>query len=190
MVVANIDESIMLSLCSVASEVLIFRKLDDPFRLAKVLEEFHPDIVILGKTAIESLRTSPHDLQSVMRGSNRACRAGRQLSSRLCETLRLLGRGLQNAEIGRQLGVATRTVKGYIQQLFIIFDVTNRTELLAFTLNSDLSTDETDEARWALCIKRLKSEGPFVLVSGDHQEANSVLHSTCGWPDSIHGFRN
>ena len=40
-----------------------------------------------------------------------------------------VSKGLHNAEIARQLGVSERTVKGYVSQLLLIFDVSNRTEL-------------------------------------------------------------
>jgi len=46
------------------------------------------------------------------------------------EVLHLLSRGLRNGEIADQLGKTERTVKGYVSQLLLIFDVTNRTELI------------------------------------------------------------
>ena len=41
-----------------------------------------------------------------------------------------ISKGLHNAEIARQLGLSERTVKGYVSELLLIFDVTNRTELV------------------------------------------------------------
>lgn len=55
----------------------------------------------------------------------------RPLNSRQLDTLFLICKGLRNAEIATQLQVAERTVKGYVAQLLLIFDVTNRTELAA-----------------------------------------------------------
>ena len=52
------------------------------------------------------------------------------LNSRQQSVLFLLCKGLRNAEVGRQLGISERTVKGYVSQLFLIYDVTNRTELV------------------------------------------------------------
>jgi DNA-binding NarL/FixJ family response regulator len=46
------------------------------------------------------------------------------------EILLLISKGLHNGEIARQLGLSERTVKGYVSQLLLIFDVTNRTELV------------------------------------------------------------
>jgi DNA-binding NarL/FixJ family response regulator len=52
-----------------------------------------------------------------------------RLRPRQQEVLRLLCKGLRNAEIGAQLGISERSVKGYVSQLFLIFEVSNRTEL-------------------------------------------------------------
>jgi len=52
------------------------------------------------------------------------------LSQRLLSVLCLTCKGLRNHEIAQQLGVCERTVKGYLSQLFPIFDVTNRSELV------------------------------------------------------------
>lgn len=51
------------------------------------------------------------------------------LNKRQRDVLFLLCKGLRNAEVARQLGISERTVKWYVSQLFLIFDVTNRTEL-------------------------------------------------------------
>jgi len=51
------------------------------------------------------------------------------LNSRQQNILFLVCKGLRNAEVARQLGLSERTVKGYVSQLFLIFEVTNRTEL-------------------------------------------------------------
>ena len=53
-----------------------------------------------------------------------------ELNERQREVLFLTCKGLRNVEIARQLGVAERTVKGYLTHLFVLFDVTNRTELV------------------------------------------------------------
>ena len=54
----------------------------------------------------------------------------RRLNPRQQEVLHLLSKGLHNSEIGLQLEVSERTVRGYMNQLFLIFDVSNRTELV------------------------------------------------------------
>lgn len=53
-----------------------------------------------------------------------------RLSGRKLVTLHLMCKGLRNHEIAAQLGVSTRSVKAYNAQLFVLFDVTNRTELV------------------------------------------------------------
>ena len=51
------------------------------------------------------------------------------LSGRQLTVLRLVCKGVRNAEIAAYMGLTERTVKGYVKQLFLIFDVDNRTEL-------------------------------------------------------------
>ncbi len=53
-----------------------------------------------------------------------------RLNLRQRNVLHLMCRGLRNSEIAQQLGLSERTVKWYVSQLFLIFDVTNRTELV------------------------------------------------------------
>jgi DNA-binding NarL/FixJ family response regulator len=52
-----------------------------------------------------------------------------RLTERQREVLYLVCRGLRNSEIAAKVGVSPRTVKGYVAQLLLIFDATNRTEL-------------------------------------------------------------
>jgi DNA-binding CsgD family transcriptional regulator len=73
------------------------------------------------------------------------------LNTRQRDVLFLLQKGLRNAEIGRQLGLKERTIKMYVNQLFLIFDASNRTELVGM-LNSrealgDLLTSATLQPR-------------------------------------------
>jgi DNA-binding NarL/FixJ family response regulator len=52
-----------------------------------------------------------------------------RLSERQLEVLLLVCKGFHNSEVAQQLRLSERTVKGYVSQLFLILDVTNRTEL-------------------------------------------------------------
>lgn len=52
------------------------------------------------------------------------------LNSRQKDVLFFVCKGLRNSEIGAQLGLSERTVKYYVNQLLLMFDVTNRTELV------------------------------------------------------------
>src|SRR5882672_3707413 len=56
-----------------------------------------------------------------------------RLNQRQRDVLFLLCKGLRNAEIAQQLKLSERTIKWYVSQLFLIFDVTNRTELVGTT---------------------------------------------------------
>jgi len=52
------------------------------------------------------------------------------LTSRQVDILALVCQGKRNKEIAYQLGLAERTVKSHIRELFLIFGVSNRTELV------------------------------------------------------------
>jgi DNA-binding CsgD family transcriptional regulator len=56
--------------------------------------------------------------------------ASSRLNRRQKDVLLLVSKGLTNSEIAQQLGSSERTVKYYVNQLLLIFDSTNRTELV------------------------------------------------------------
>jgi two-component system, NarL family, nitrate/nitrite response regulator NarL len=53
----------------------------------------------------------------------------RPLNSRQKDVLQLLCVGHRNSEIARKLQLSERSIKSYIGQMFLIFNVSNRTEL-------------------------------------------------------------
>jgi DNA-binding NarL/FixJ family response regulator len=55
-------------------------------------------------------------------------RSDQQLSSREIEVLRLVATGLANKQIARRLGIAERTVKAHLTNIFTRIDVTDRTQ--------------------------------------------------------------
>lgn len=57
------------------------------------------------------------------------------LSKRELDVVRCLSEGLTNAEIGKRLGVSKHTVKNYLLRIFDKMGVSNRMELLFFTLS-------------------------------------------------------
>ena len=64
-----------------------------------------------------------------------------RLNVRQQDVLLLLMKGLRNAEIGDQLRLSERTIKSYVSQLFLIFDVSNRTELTGLLASSVADRD-------------------------------------------------
>lgn len=54
----------------------------------------------------------------------------RGLNTKQTDVLLLVCKGLRNSDIALALGLKERTIKAYMAQLFLIFDVTNRTELV------------------------------------------------------------
>jgi DNA-binding NarL/FixJ family response regulator len=65
----------------------------------------------------------------------------RKLNKRQYEVLQFIRKGLRNKEIGPLLNLSERTVKGYVAQLLLIFDVSNRTELTGLTAPSRVPPD-------------------------------------------------
>jgi len=65
-----------------------------------------------------------------------------RLNMRQTDVLLLIRKGFRNTEIAQALGLSERTIKWYVSQLLLIFDVTNRTELVGL-----LSPDDALE-RW------------------------------------------
>ena len=89
----------------------------------------------------------PHVLAQEASAAAPAARAPRsdaaaRLTERQLEVLRLLSRGLTNAEIGEVLGVALGTVKTHIAGIFEVLDVSNRTE--AALVMRHLGLDQED----------------------------------------------
>ncbi|HSW48727.1 MAG TPA: LuxR C-terminal-related transcriptional regulator [Bryobacteraceae bacterium] len=65
-----------------------------------------------------------------------------RLNERQRDVLYCISKGCRNAEIGALLGLAEQTIKGIVSQLLLIYDVTNRTELVGL-LSTQLSVDGT-----------------------------------------------
>lgn len=64
------------------------------------------------------------------------------LNERQQEILLRIRQGKRNKEIAYELGLAERTVKWYVSQLFVIFGASNRTELVALLVSGRASSGE------------------------------------------------
>jgi len=110
------------------------------------LNGFEPDVIIIGDRAARWFAAAASTSRSVPQAPPRTGTPApdhshdqprretrhplRRLTLTQQRVLLMLHAGLTNSEIPRELQVAVRTVKGYLAQLFTMFDVTNRTELL------------------------------------------------------------
>jgi len=72
-------------------------------------------------------------------GGGDAARPSASLTERQLEVLRLLGRGLSNKEIGRDLGLSEKTVKAHVTAIFKMLNVVNRTQAANAAREADLA---------------------------------------------------
>jgi DNA-binding NarL/FixJ family response regulator len=93
-----------------------------------VLKHAEPD-ELLGAIRAAAAGDAPLDPKAarVLLESKRV-RSDKQLSSREVEVLRLVAAGLANKQIARRLGIAERTVKAHLTNIFTRIDVTDRTQ--------------------------------------------------------------
>jgi len=93
-----------------------------------VLKHAEPD-ELLGAIRAAAAGDAPLDPKAarVLLESKRV-RPDQQLSSREVEVLRLVAAGLANKQIARRLGIAERTVKAHLTNIFTRIDVTDRTQ--------------------------------------------------------------
>lgn len=131
-VLLAVDSDLSSKLIPPDAEVLVIPNLASYQRSRSILQDFAPDFVVCGPQVIPQMNASldlSRGLAAPPREETQAVRA--KLNKRHRDILSLLHCGLQNREIAAQLGLSARTVKAYISQLFMIFDVSNRTELVA-----------------------------------------------------------
>ena len=93
-----------------------------------VLKHAEPD-ELLGAIRAAAAGDAPLDPKAarVLLETKRV-RSDQQLSSREIEVLRLVATGLANKQIARRLGIAERTVKAHLTNIFTRIDVTDRTQ--------------------------------------------------------------
>ena len=93
-----------------------------------VLKHAEPD-ELLGAIRAAAAGDAPLDPKAarVLLETKRV-RSDQQLSSRETEVLRLVATGMANKQIARRLGIAERTVKAHLTNIFTRIDVTDRTQ--------------------------------------------------------------
>lgn len=84
-------------------------------------------LVLSGNIYVPPLMLGPASAAPRATGTN-AARPIATLTERQLEVLRLLGRGLSNKEIGRDLGLSEKTVKAHVTAIFKTLNVVNRTQ--------------------------------------------------------------
>jgi DNA-binding NarL/FixJ family response regulator len=94
-------------------------------------------LVLSGNIYVPPLMLRPAAAASSTGGADPA-RAGASLTERQLEVLRLLGRGLSNKEIGRDLGLSEKTVKAHVTAIFKTLNVVNRTQAASAAREADL----------------------------------------------------
>lgn len=103
-----------------------------------------------------------------------------ELTSRQKEILSLLRKGLTNSEICFALNISTNTVKVHLANIYKILEVTNRTEAVSVTLDSQESQDSQQEVKLAFCHNDDFSDFPLAhtlfLSIVEELQGCSVFH--------------
>ncbi|MDX1983824.1 MAG: helix-turn-helix transcriptional regulator [Bryobacteraceae bacterium] len=132
-VLLAVEKELSSAVIPPGAEVLVIPTLTSFQRSRTILHDFAPDLVICNPLVLSQLAAAAESRQGPVAASSReeAAALRSKLNKRHRDILGLLHCGLQNREIAGQLNLSARTVKAYISQLFMIFDVSNRTELVA-----------------------------------------------------------
>ena len=129
--------------------------------------------------ALAALSSSPGIRAVDARGMN-------LLSTREREVVRCVAEGMTNNEIGRRLGLSKHTVKNYLLRIFDKLGVSNRVELLFFTLSQPVPLEypasEPDNGPRVVGSKAA-GEGPTAAGWGTTPEGISDAESgAAAWP--------
>lgn len=95
-------------------------------------------LVLSGNIYVPPLMLAPAAAAARAPGTD-ATRPIATLTERQVEVLRLLGRGLSNKEIGRDLGLSEKTVKAHVTAIFKTLNVVNRTQAASAAREADVA---------------------------------------------------
>ncbi|MEO8525630.1 MAG: response regulator transcription factor [Caldimonas sp.] len=95
-------------------------------------------LVLSGNIYVPPLMLGPAAATPRSTGGD-ATRPSASLTERQLEVLRLLGKGLSNKEIGRDLGLSEKTVKAHVTAIFKTLNVVNRTQAASAAREADLA---------------------------------------------------
>jgi DNA-binding CsgD family transcriptional regulator len=109
------------------------------------------------------------------------------LSKREIEVVQCVAEGLTNGEIGQRLGLSKHTIKNYLLRIFDKLGVSNRTELLFFTLSQREISGKDHSSRDSIesCRKAAEEEG---LPSARLQLAKHYGEGVGVTPDPVSAY--
>lgn len=99
--------------------------------LSSLLDSHSTSVVVLTREVLERLASDTFKSETAELHPTPGVRS---LSAGHLELVRLVAKGLRNAEIERVTGIKARTVRAHLSELYRQFDVTNRTELIGTLL--------------------------------------------------------
>ena len=85
----------------------------------------------------------------------------RCLTARQQAVFVLIAKGFRNREIAGHLGLSERTIKGYVSALLLVFEATNRTELVGL-LSGGGATSDSLQSELLTVAKKVGTAGPSV----------------------------
>jgi DNA-binding NarL/FixJ family response regulator len=145
------------------TSVLVLTIHDDEEYIAALLEAGAAGYLLkttYGKELVQAIRAvrlgefvldtqiGPRVFRAFARRSNKPvpANASEKLSAREMEVMRLVGQGMTNEEISREIGVSLRAVKGYLSDIFSKLGVSSRVEVITSCLHTGiLSLDDISQ---------------------------------------------
>lgn len=99
------------------------------------------DAVVIGSVELEYRLVSEAELRA-LRDAARAYAALAQLSERELEVARLVGLGLRNADVGKQLFISPHTVNTHMERIYGRLEIKKRSTLVRMVAEAALFTRE------------------------------------------------